>query len=139
MLKSFALFLPFVAVVAAGCSTGYGKAPGVYPATGKVVDAKGKPVRGAYVKLMPMQLEGVQAEGELKSDGTFVLSAIGDKEGAVPGKYKVCLDPNAPSARPAGETAAGKSAIPKAYWAPETTPLTVEVKAESNEFVLTVK
>jgi len=133
------LSILLLSCLAMGCGEGYGKTPSVYTARGKVAMQNGKAVTGAYIKFIPTSLEGVEAEAELADDGTFTLKAIGGKEGAVPGAYKVVLDVSTPSARPAAKTNDAKRVIPKTYLSRETTPLTAEIKPEDNNFTFTLK
>lgn len=125
--------------LAMGCGAEYGKTPNVYPAHGKVVLPSGKAVTGAYIKFVPTTLEGVEAEAEIEEDGRFSLKAIGEKEGAVPGTYKVFLDVAAASPRPAAKTSLARRIIPRAYRKRDTTPLVAEVKAEPNHFTFTLR
>jgi hypothetical protein len=120
-----------------GCSSG--GPPRSYAARGTVTLPDGKPAKGAYVRFFPTTPEGVEAEAELDDQGNFVLKSIGDKEGAVPGTYKVCIDPASPSPRPAAVTSAAKSAIPRSYWTVSSTPITLDVKTEDNEFKIKLK
>ena len=73
------------------------------PAKGKVTVA-GKPVTKGIIVFEPTVDGGStqQASGEIKSDGTFELRSGGDRQGAMPGKYRVKVEsdeakPKAPS------------------------------------------
>lgn len=134
MLVLVCVLLP----LASGCGDSYGKTPSAYSVEGKVL-AQGKPVTGAYVRFIPTELGGVEAEAELQADGSFVLKSIGDKAGGVPGKYKVFLDVDAPSSRPASVTRAAKAAIPSKYRNRDTTPLLAEIKTGDNRFTFELK
>ncbi len=120
-----------------GCSGGPAL-PSVYPVRGTVKIAKGPSAikNGTLIRFVPADLESVEAEGELKTDGSFVLKSIGDKEGVVPGKYKVVIDPRGAAK---GVKLNGSVAIPQKYWTPEQTPLEVVVKRETNDVEFTVK
>jgi hypothetical protein len=126
-------------VTSLGCGSRYGGTPTVYAARGTVTLPNGQPARGAYVRFFPASEGAVEAEAELDDEGGFILKSIGEKEGAVPGSYKVCIDPASPSPRAAAATSAGKASIPRVYWSSDSTPITIEVRPERNEFKIQLK
>jgi hypothetical protein len=81
--------------------------------------------------------------------GDYTLSTIGGDDGAFPGSYRVAIvawSAGSSEIRLIGEgsaakhtdvmkaTGRAKGLIPPKYWSPRTSPLTREVKAESNRF-----
>jgi hypothetical protein len=72
-----------------GCGSGGGNLPRTVPAMG-VVTLDGKPVDGAQVVLVPAN-DGTTtgAYGITNSSGHFSLRAFEQKDGAIPGEYKV--------------------------------------------------
>jgi hypothetical protein len=77
----------------AGCG-GSGPFSGtLYPVTGQVVLADGKPLTGGSVRFIP-KLSGLPATGKIGPDGTFSLTTK-THEGAAPGEYKVRIEPSA--------------------------------------------
>jgi hypothetical protein len=70
-----------------GCSKG-GHLPKTVPATG-VVTLDGKPVDGAQIVLIPDAESATGAYGTSDANGKFSLRAYEEKDGAIPGAYKV--------------------------------------------------
>ncbi len=64
----------------------------LYPTTGQVLLADGKPLNGGSVQFIPKQ-GGLPATGKIGPDGTFSLMTKA-REGAVPGEYKVRIEPS---------------------------------------------
>lgn len=91
-----AAWVACAAVILAGC--GGADERDVALAKGKVV-CQGKPVSGGTVTLTPVsasrenELPGKPATAAVQSDGTFVLSTYGDKDGAIVGKHRVMYTP----------------------------------------------
>jgi hypothetical protein len=71
-----------------GCGPSTGHLPKTVPASG-VVTLDGKPVDGAQVVLVPAGDASTGAYGTTDSSGRFSLRAYAEKEGAIPGDYKV--------------------------------------------------
>lgn len=133
------LVLSAMALALVGCGRGP-SVPSVQPVTGKVTLASGKPLVGAVVRFVPVDLTAVEGEAELEPDGTFTLKSIGDKPGGVTGTYKVVIDPttNARMRPPALATFA-RNSVPRAHRAPETTPLSAKIEEGPNHFDLIVR
>ena len=81
----------------AGCGGPAG--PKVAPVQGKIT-FEGQPVKNGAVIFQPVKVEGVKegltgksASGQVKEDGTFVLSTHGNNDGAVIGKHKPLFMP----------------------------------------------
>jgi hypothetical protein len=130
MFRSLSLVSVAVVLIAAvGCDKG----PNVYAVTGKVT-IKGNPApENTRVNFEPVG-DGELAAGMVDASGNYKLYYGNEgREGAMPGKYKVYLAPDAsseaymsgpPSGVP-GMPSAGP--IPKEYLSGASSPLTVEV------------
>ena len=70
-----------------GCSKG-SNLPKTVPASG-VVTLDGKPVEGAQIVLIPDGEGATGAYGTSDAGGRFALRAYEEKDGAIPGSYKV--------------------------------------------------
>jgi hypothetical protein len=95
------------ALLAAGCAGGRktGDIPETHPVKGKVIDAKGNPLKGGAVQFELDQPADMTIVGSIENDGTYSLKTIRDKSespGAPPGEYQVVVtlpigtDGNAP-------------------------------------------
>ena len=134
-----------------GCSGSKG------PATAKVsgvVKYNGAPVDGATIVFSPVA-GGRPATAVSDSQGHYDLSTYGDKDGAVPGDYKVTVEKSktegeAPNLtyeqinemQMRGEPIPGqvtKNLLPEKYISPATTELTVNVKSGTNDVPLDLK
>ncbi len=71
-------------VHAAGCSKG----PKIVPASGTVVFEDGSPVKVGKVETKSLQFEGVQASGDIASDGSFELTTFSAGDGAAIGEHQ---------------------------------------------------
>ncbi len=122
-------FLCFL-IVLAGCNSG--------PETGSVsgtVLFDGEPLR--FGSVMFQNVAGGQpAVGEIRPDGTFVLSTFRPEDGAIIGKHRVrvvCYSSQEPKANgqagPAGD-ALGKLLIPERYTSLGASGLSAEVTSE---------
>jgi hypothetical protein len=113
-----------------GCNSG----PTVVPVTGKVL-YNGRPLEFGSVTFQPPR--GQPAQGEIQSDGTFVLSSYRPNDGAVVGKHQVrvaCYESQKKGApKQPGEQSLGKMLIPINYTLFDQSGLTADVRAEGNE------
>ena len=73
---------------AGGCGSGGGNLPKTVPAS-DIVTLDGKPVDGAQVVLVPAAEGATGAFGTTNASGHFSLRAYEQKDGAIPGEYKV--------------------------------------------------
>jgi hypothetical protein len=73
---------------APGCGPDTSHLPKTVPASG-IVTLDGKPVEGAQVVLVPAGDGAHGAFGTTDASGSFSLRAFEQKDGAVPGEYKV--------------------------------------------------
>ncbi|MDB5313076.1 MAG: carboxypeptidase regulatory-like protein [Gemmataceae bacterium] len=111
------------------------------------VTLKGQPVEGASVQFVPVAGGGRPAAGTTQTDGGFSLTTFQDKDGALPGEYKVVVVYNPPvRTGPAENTEQGmkqamqlqekakkekpKYVIPAAYSHPSSTPVNQSVPAD---------
>ena len=87
--------LPFVIISLAamlGCESGsppIALNASVVPVKGKL-SHRGKPVTQGQIVLEPTD-GGRDAKGEIRPDGTFVLSTFGDQDGALIGVHRVAI------------------------------------------------
>jgi hypothetical protein len=105
----------------------------VYDVKGKVVLADGKPLTDARIYFVPT--DGLMTPvGTVGPDGSFSLRTGQSGEGAVPGEYKVRIEPEDASLLPGGRGPKGKRLpFPAKYLDEDTSKLTVTVKAEPNQ------
>ena len=78
-------------VTLAGCG-GFASSSTLYPTTGQVILADGRPLTEGAVRFIPVAA-GQPATGTIGSDGKFSLRTR-DQEGAAAGDYKVRIDPS---------------------------------------------
>ncbi|MDR3664266.1 MAG: hypothetical protein P4L86_28445, partial [Mycobacterium sp.] len=80
-----ARFVLLLLLALGGCG-GPGPSLGtLYPVTGQVLLADGKPLTGGSVQFIPKQ-GGLPASGKIGPDGTFALRSLKTREGAAPGE-----------------------------------------------------
>jgi hypothetical protein len=72
---------------------------------------------------------GRGASAKIQSDGTFELSTEGKKDGATIGTHKVSVVAYDAPANAGPEAGAGKLLVPQRYTNPDSSGLTIEVKA----------
>jgi hypothetical protein len=106
-----------------GCG---GKTPSIVPVRGKVL-LNGQPLTTGRVLTQPSAGRG--ANGIIKSDGTFELSTLGDRDGASPGTHKVAVVAYQ-SVGAGPEAGPGNLLVPERYTNPESSGLTIEVTAD---------
>ncbi len=108
--------------------------------------------QGAYlahgdISFVPVDLATGRAASSTIDNGSYTLSTLGDRDGALPGQYKVTViskDVDLTQIKPAPGRSrpnpglvgkanrAAKSLTPKKYESSQTSPLTAEVKPQSN-------
>jgi len=109
------------------------------PVTGKVL-YQGEPLKFGSVMLQP--ISGQPATAIIQSDGTFEVKTFGEGLGAVVGRNKVRIvcyeaqDPNHNTALIGGETAFGRSLIPKRYTSFDTSNLEVDIQSDHSKPLL---
>lgn len=123
-----------VIVLVAGCGAS-GTTP--VPVSG-VLKLDGKPLDGAVVTFEPQAPGGKAAFGTVGADGTFRLTTDDPGDGALPGKYKVFIQPPAeggatpfddPTKQPPKPKSARGPKVPEKYTRADRTPLTQDVPA----------
>ena len=133
--------LPLLFVEFVGCGP---SGPKTYPVTGKVT-IDGKPLANCRIDFLPVDSANQAASGQIGADGTYTLyTGTTGAPGAMPGKYKVVLTPEAgdDASYMGGEesendvgaepTIAESGVVPKEYMDASTTPKEVEVTAGQN-------
>lgn len=87
-----AAFAWSIAFMLAGCGDTGPYSGKLYPTTGRVILADGRPLTDGSVRFIPKGT-GLPATGKLGPDGSFSLTTkMG--EGAAPGEYRVRIDPS---------------------------------------------
>jgi len=134
------LLCPFLLCLAAslGCGSAGGNLPKTVPASG-VVTLDGKPVDGAQVILVPAG-EGVTgAFGVTNSSGHFSLRAYEQKDGAIPGEYKVQVSKTiqvavtgAKGSLDGGDPVRFEYGVPAKYTGAKTSGLSVTIPETGN-------
>lgn len=91
--RRVALLLVFVPLALAGCGQ---HGPALYPVTGKVVGADGKPLEHATVVFHPVAGDAgpnaVKPRGKVGADGAFTLTTHTAGDGAPAGEYRVTVE-----------------------------------------------
>lgn len=120
-----------IALLAAspGCGPSW---PKLYPVTGKVVRANGKPAGVGTIIFTSVADDTISADGGLQSDGTFTLSTKlhgSERKGAVEGEHYVRVDYPALNVGPDGQFQANPVAVTKTYKVePKDNQLTIEIE-----------
>jgi hypothetical protein len=140
--------IALVFVLGCGDDDGLGRR---YPVHGQV-RYRSQPLEGGRITFHPIDNFGTAraATGTIQN-GFYTLSTIGGDDGALPGRYRVILVAKSAefsklqpivkggAARHSDVIKAARRAkdlIPSKYMSPRTSPLTREVKAETNRFDL---
>jgi len=132
--RSILSFLMIFTLGLVGCGGGGEDRPEVVPAKGRLVIGS-DPVKNADVVFYP-EAGGKPASGSTNDNGEFTLSTFGKDDGAPIGKHKVAVNPKGPASNDADSikaAEAAKSQIPEAANKEETTTITVEVKAGTED------
>jgi Domain of unknown function (DUF6795) len=118
---------------ALGCGSAGGKLPKTVPASG-VVTLDGKPVDGAQVVIVPAGEGKTGADGVTDASGHFSLRAYREKDGAIPGEYKVQVSKTievrlsgAKGSLDGGDPVRYEHAVPAKYTGYKTSGLTVSI------------
>jgi hypothetical protein len=125
-----------------GCSSRGSNLPKTVPAEG-VITLDGKPVDGAQVVLVPAvegATTGTGAYGTTDSSGRFSLRAYAEKEGAIPGEYKVQVSKTvevklegAKGSLDGGDPVRFEYGVPAKYTGAKTSGLTVSIPDTGNK------
>lgn len=91
--RSLVVAFVFAVPLFAGIGCGQ-KGPALYPVTGKVTLADGRPIERATVVLHPVGGAGdaVKPRGTVAADGTFTLTSLTTGDGAPAGEYRVTVE-----------------------------------------------
>jgi hypothetical protein len=98
-----------------------------YPVSGKVVLSNGKPLTAGRVVLVPEELTGAPSSGEITTDGQFHLTTKSPGDGAVPGRYRVRVEPG-----PSSDRKPKKPPFPAKYLDEDSSHIVITVKDEPN-------
>jgi hypothetical protein len=90
------------------------------------VTYKGQPLTKGKVHFEPDGGYGRPANGELKADGTFVLTTFQPGDGVVAGEHRVSVTGTGPRT--------SKELVPKKYLSGDTSKLTAQVDSDHTEF-----
>ena len=128
-----ALFLAVAALTIAfilGCGSPGANLPKTVPATG-VVTLDGKPVDGAQVVIVPVGDGKNGADAVTNASGHFSLRAYPEKDGAIPGEYKVQVSKTVATKLPGqvdgGDAVRFDFAVPKQYTTVDKSGLKVTI------------
>lgn len=154
-MKALCLSLLVLAGFSLGCGSGYN----LHPVTGKVT-LDGEPLPGATVTFKPLA-EGKPATGMADANGVYTITDMRPDAGpgAEPGEYRVGIlwykskgpdlsqmtgaspnyDGGLDESKSARTNQGPKADLPAAYLNPDTSGLTVSVKAGANNFDIDLK
>lgn len=133
--RSVSLCFVLANLALVGCSS---SGPSAYPVSGKV-SVDGQAVKNCAIHFQPLDKANQVASGQIADDGTYTLyTGTTGTPGAMPGKYKVVLQPVA-SANTSYKEGSGSEPpvgepdiVPKEYMNASTTPKEVEVTTGRN-------
>jgi hypothetical protein len=134
------LALAVVSLVACAVVAGCGPSePPLYPVSGTVKFADGKPAPGCVVEFTSEAeaTKGMNARGEVQPDGSYQLKTVvngKEKDGAVAGPQKVIVVPP-----PASSSGPAPLTIPLRYAEAKSSGLTFEVKPGPNAYPVTLE
>ena len=118
-----------------GCGSRGSHLPKTVPASG-VVTLDGKPVDGAQVVLAPAGAGATGAFGVTNSSGHFSLRAYDEKDGAIPGDYKVqvskTIEVKLKCTVDGGDAVRFDYGVPAKYTGAKTSGLTVTIPDTGN-------
>jgi hypothetical protein len=123
-----------VLLAAAGCGGG----KGVYPVTGKIQFADGRPATELAGGLVEFDLVGgkVTAKGTIDKGGGFTLTTYREGDGAVAGEHLVLIKP---PVFLAFDQATKPDVIDRRFWTYAGSKLIAVVEAKHNTITLTVE
>jgi hypothetical protein len=107
-----------------------------YPVSGKIT-YNGSPVETGEISFHPDGPGGRPATGTI-SNGSYSLKTLTPGDGAYPGNYKVVVTPKQ-LGLPKGKGAKASSVIPQKYGLDSSSPLTAEVKPQTNDIPFDLK
>ena len=126
----------YMLLVGVTCCVGCGSKSSSMAAVRGKVRLDDKPLSNGFIVTLPTSGRG--AKGTIRN-GEFELGTFSTNDGAVIGTHKVSISANESSQGAGPEAGAGKSLLADRFSNPETSGLTIEVKAgEVNTPTLTV-
>src|SRR6185369_15903435 len=133
-LREFTLRPLGLALAALACLVGCGESK-TAPVNGRVKLKDGSDVSVLAGYSLTFEAEGgkTSAVGDVNRDGTFKLSTFGANDGAMPGKYRVAINP--PN-NPDPDKPPSKSKLPAKYENLDSSGLTAEIKPGPNNIEL---
>ena len=117
----------FVTIGLAGCQGSSSSAP-TYDVKGKVLLSNGKPLSSGRVTFVSADGSLPEVSGEIQPDGGFALTTRNPGDGAVPGKYKVRIEPLGRR-----DPRKPKLSFPAKYVDEDSSGIEVTVQAEANQ------
>jgi hypothetical protein len=119
-----------------GCNSAGGNLPKTVPASG-LVTLDGKPVDGAQVVIVPAGEGMTGASAVTDSSGRFSLRAYLEKEGAIPGEYKVqvskTVEVKLKGTVDGGDAVRFDHGVPAKYTVAKTSGLSVSIPDTGNK------
>ena len=133
-LREFTLRRLGLALAVLACLVGCGESK-TAPVNGRVKLKDGSDVSVLAGYSLTFEAEGgkTSAVGDVNRDGTFKLSTFGANDGAMPGKYRVAINP--PN-NPDPDKPPSKSKLPAKYENLDSSGLTAEIKPGPNSIEL---
>ena len=128
-LRSALFSLLPLALTLAGCQ-GSGTSGSTYEVKGRILLANGKPLTAGRVTFVAADGLRPPASGDLGPDGGFALSTRDPGDGAVPGPYKVRIEPAESKSK---TRRASRPIFPMKYIDEDSSGLAVTVRAEPNQ------
>ena len=110
----------------AGCQRFSSSAP-TYEVKGKVLLSNGKPLSSGRVIFVSTDASLPEVSGDIQQDGGFALTTREAGDGAVPGKYKVRIEPRGRKDRKS------KLSFPTKYVDEDSSGIVVTVQANANQ------
>jgi hypothetical protein len=135
LVWSWACGLSLMAVVGCGGSETSLPSATTYEVKGQVLLPDGTPLPGGRILFVPQGDSALVAQGAVAQDGSFTLTTLKPGDGAVPGTYRVRIEPPAEVAvtEKAGKSKSKKPTIHVKYTDEDSSGLKVAVRPESNQ------
>jgi len=114
-------------LLAAGCSNDIKslKPPESVVVIGKALQPNGQPITGGQIRFSSVYVangpNGLESIADIKSDGTFTVKSYSDRDGVVPGTYKLSLSPKA------------MTGIAAKFQDPESSTIKIEITKETKD------
>ncbi|MEZ6135111.1 MAG: hypothetical protein R3C53_09400 [Pirellulaceae bacterium] len=129
----------FAATLLLGSMTGCSDQLPTYPVAGKVLFTTGGPVHVGTVELKSRD-HGVQARGQIQSDGSFTLTTYQDGDGAVAGVHDCVVVQFVMTEDIAGHRPSNIGVVNRRYASYSTSGLTLDISPDqTNEVIVEVE